>query len=153
MQGTRGIGGMFYSGEYRLFVNSLVFIRWVSEAAVCRCFSRHVPKNFAIFIKKIPVLESLSNNVPILEVCNFTIKRLQHICFPVSIAKFFNNSLVRGFPWKRGSTLIPITLWGVSTILYLRGRLLGWFYRFSMLICYPYSIFLEQLQWLLLKFL
>ena len=34
------------------------------------------------------MLGSLFNNVAALEACNFTEKRLQHSCFPLSIAKF-----------------------------------------------------------------
>ena len=49
-------------------------------------------KNFAIFTRKTPVLESLFNKVADLEAYNFTKKRLQRRCFPVNIAKFSRTS-------------------------------------------------------------
>ena len=52
-------------------------------------FKIGVHKNSARSTKKTPVLESLDG-------CNFTKKRLQHSCFPVSIAK----SLITAFLWN-----------------------------------------------------
>ena len=38
-----------------------------------------------------PVLESLFNKLAGLKVCNIIKKRLQHSCFPVSIAEFLRQ--------------------------------------------------------------
>ena len=45
--------------------------------------------------RKIPVLESLFNNVASLKACNFIKKRLQHRCCPVNIAKFLRTPTLR----------------------------------------------------------
>ena len=42
-----------------------------------------------------PVLESLFNKAGGLQVCNFIKKRLQHRCFPLSIANFFRIPILR----------------------------------------------------------
>ena len=48
------------------------------------------------------MLESLFNKVTGLKACNFIKKRLQHMCFPVNIAKFrleiFKNSFFQRTP-------------------------------------------------------
>ena len=48
--------------------------------------------------RKTPVLESLSNRVPGLKACNFIKKKLQHRCFPVSVAKFLRSYFYRTPP-------------------------------------------------------
>ena len=62
-------------------------------------FKISVLKSFAIFTKKTPVLESLFNDVAVLDVCNFTKKKLQHSCFPVSIAKFLIIAFLQNTSW------------------------------------------------------
>ena len=48
-------------------------------------------KNFAIFTKRHPVLESLFNKAAGLKAFDFFKERLQHKCFPVNIAKFLRT--------------------------------------------------------------
>ena len=48
-------------------------------------------KNFAIFTKKHPVLESLFNKAADLKAFEFFKNRLQHKCFSVNIAKFLRS--------------------------------------------------------------
>ena len=60
-----------------------------SEAA-----TRGVLQKKAIY-RKGTVLESLFNKVAGLQPCNFIKKRLQHMCFPVNIAKFLRTPILR----------------------------------------------------------
>ena len=56
-------------------------------------------KNFAILTGKTPVPESLFNKVAGLTSSNFIKKRLQQRCFPVNIAKIFQEHLF----WKKST--------------------------------------------------
>ena len=58
------------------------------EAAVLRCFSKYVFKNFAILTVKHPCWSLFLNKVTGLEAYIIIKKRLQHTCFPVNTAKF-----------------------------------------------------------------
>ena len=79
-------------------------------------------------------------------------------CF--CFVKLFQKSgfwpLLCGFPWKRESALISITLQGVNPVLYITFRLLCQIYNFSLLICYPSSflfcasMLITLLEWKLL---
>ena len=51
-------------------------------------FKTGVLKNLEISHRKTPVSESIFNKVAGLKACNFIKKRLEHRCFPVTIAKF-----------------------------------------------------------------
>ena len=46
-----------------------------------------------------PVVESLTNKIAGLMVCNFIKKRHQHKCFPVNIAKFLKTALFIEYLW------------------------------------------------------
>ena len=52
-------------------------------------------QNFPNIHRKTPVLESLFNKVAGLKACNFISNRLQHMCFPVNIAKLFKASILK----------------------------------------------------------
>ena len=69
-------------------------------------FKKTALKNFAIY-RKTPVLESLFNKVAGLETYNFIQKRLQHRCFPVSIAKFLRTPISKNV-YKRLLLLVVI---------------------------------------------
>ena len=65
-----------------------------------RCLvEKSVLKNFTIF-------ESFFNKVPSLHVCNFLKKRLQHKCFPVTIAKFLGAPILKNI-WEQ----LLLALW------------------------------------------
>ena len=61
-----------------------------------RCSIRKaVLKNFAIFTGKHLCWSLCFNKVVYLQTCNFIKKRLQHRCFPVNIAKFLRNPILK----------------------------------------------------------
>ena len=64
--------------------------------------------DFAIFIGKKPVLESLLNKDVGLQACNFIKKRLQHRYFPVNIAKFLRTRILRNICERLLLNLIAI---------------------------------------------
>ena len=70
-----------------------------------------------------------------------------------TIYKVSFRSLFCGFPWRRETDLIWITLYGVCLALYIIIELLGRVYHFSLLICYPCSSSLKnrnmliELEW------
>ena len=61
-------------------------------------FKLAVLKNFAIY-RKTPALESLFHKVAGLKTCNFNKVRLQHRCFPVNIANFFETAFFIEHVW------------------------------------------------------
>ena len=63
----------------------------VTEAAVCRCFSKigalKIFAVFTVFTVFTPVLDSYFNKFESLQACNFIKKRLQHRSFPMNFAE------------------------------------------------------------------
>ena len=58
-------------------------------------FKIGVPKNFVVFTEKQLCWSLFLNKVAGLKAYNFIKKRLQHTCFPVSIAKFLKTFFYR----------------------------------------------------------
>ena len=81
--------------------------QWICRSSHRRLFLKVVLKSFSIFTgQNLGVLEFLFNKFACLQVCTFIKKRLQHMCFPVKLAKF-----LRALFWRisehnfRGSRL------------------------------------------------
>ena len=62
-------------------------------------FNIGVLKNFAKFIAKTPMLDSLFNKVSGLQAYNFIKKRPRHKCFPVIIANFLGTAFSMEHLW------------------------------------------------------
>ena len=78
---------------FKLLLLLFFQIKILSIFAICgwRCSVKQgFLKKFRNIHRRTPVLESLFNKVA----CNFIKKRLQHKCFPVSIAKFFKTPIL-----------------------------------------------------------
>ena len=73
------------------FILTKVTFRSSRQEVFCK---KGVLKNFAIFTGK-RLCWTLFNKVTGLQACNFIMKRLQHICFPVNIVKFLRTTILK----------------------------------------------------------